>query len=165
MTFTQSKVTADFIVDCIEKYWSDNYYNTGKDTLIINLDNGPENNSRRSQFIKRIADFSVNNNIKVILSYYPPYHSKYNPIERVWGVLEMHWNGSVLDSKETVLRFAQNMTYKGFNPKINFSKKTYSCGKKVCKGTIESLEKCITRLDGIEKWFVVLEPSKIIYSI
>ena len=90
MTFTQSNVTADFIVDCIEKYWSNNYYNTGKDTLIINLDNGPENNSRRSQFIKRIADFSVNNNIKVILAYYPPYHSKYNPIERVWGVLEMH---------------------------------------------------------------------------
>jgi transposase len=27
------------------------------------------------------------------LAYYLPYHSKYNPIERVWGVLEHHWTG------------------------------------------------------------------------
>ncbi|MBA2285114.1 MAG: hypothetical protein H0W02_06510 [Ktedonobacteraceae bacterium] len=37
----------------------------------------------------------------------PPYHSKYNPIERCWGILENHWNGDVLDSVETVVTFAQ----------------------------------------------------------
>ncbi|MGL5749675.1 MAG: ISAzo13 family transposase, partial [Paraclostridium sp.] len=129
MTFTRSKITADFIVDCIEKYWLDNYYNTDKDTLIINLDNGPENNSRRSQFLKRIADFSVDYDVKVILAYYPPYHSKYNPVERVWGILENHWNGSILDTKETILRFAQSMTYKGLKPTVNLSKNIYECGK------------------------------------
>jgi len=29
------------------------------------------------------------------LLYYPSYHSKYNPIERCWGILEVHWNGVV----------------------------------------------------------------------
>ena len=43
--------------------------------------------------------------------YYPPYHSKYNPIERCWGVLEVYWNGELLDSEEAVLGFAANMTY------------------------------------------------------
>jgi len=27
------------------------------------------------------------------LVYYPPYHSKYNPIERCWSALEKKWNG------------------------------------------------------------------------
>lgn len=51
-------------------------------------------------------------NVKVILAYYPPYHSKYNPIERVWGRLEQHWNGNLLDSQDAVLGFAKSMTWK-----------------------------------------------------
>jgi len=35
-------------------------------------------------------EFLVKYNVKVILAYYLPYHSKYNPIERVWGRLEQH---------------------------------------------------------------------------
>ena len=38
--------------------------------------------------------------------YYPPYHSKYNPIERCWGVLEVYWNGELLDSEAAVLGYA-----------------------------------------------------------
>jgi len=34
--------------------------------------------------------------------YYPPYHSKYNLIERCWGILENHWNGTLLNSVHTV---------------------------------------------------------------
>ena len=49
--------------------------------------------------------------LTVELVYYPPYHSKYNPIERCWGVLEVYWNGELLDSEEAVLGFAANMTY------------------------------------------------------
>jgi hypothetical protein len=25
------------------------------------------------------------------LLYYPPYHSKYHPMERCWGIVELHW--------------------------------------------------------------------------
>ncbi|MGL5754893.1 MAG: ISAzo13-like element transposase-related protein [Paraclostridium sp.] len=42
------------------------------------------------QFLKRIYDFSVDYNIKLIFACYPPYHSKYNLVERVWGILENH---------------------------------------------------------------------------
>jgi len=54
--------------------------------------------------------------LTVELVYYPPYHSKYNPIERCWGVLEVYWNGEPLDSEEAVLGFAANMTYAGRHP-------------------------------------------------
>ncbi|WP_419606378.1 ISAzo13-like element transposase-related protein [Thiolapillus sp.] len=38
--------------------------------------------------------------MRIRLAYYPPYHSKYNPVERLWGVLENHWRGELLDSVE-----------------------------------------------------------------
>jgi hypothetical protein len=46
-----------------------------------------------SQFVKRVMEFVVKYDITVVLAYYPPYHSKHNPIKRVWGSLEKHWNG------------------------------------------------------------------------
>ena len=51
---TNSKVTADFMVDYIELYWFKNAdRDGGKDTLLLNADNGPENSSRRTQFMLR----------------------------------------------------------------------------------------------------------------
>ena len=92
-----SKVTSDFIVDRLEQWWQEVRLRfLSVKTLVINLDNGPENHSRRTQFLKRVVEFARRYGLKVQLAYYPPYHSKYNPIERCWGILEMHWNGSLL---------------------------------------------------------------------
>jgi len=67
------------------------------DTLVFLQDNGPENSGRRSQFLYRMVQFVEKHQVNVRLAYYPPYHSKYNPVERCWGVLETHWNGALLD--------------------------------------------------------------------
>ena len=85
----------------------------GIDTLVLNLDNGPDNNSRRTQFIHRVVDFVDAHQITVRLAYYPPYDSKYNPVERVWSVLENEWNGELLDSIPAALGHAQSMTWNG----------------------------------------------------
>ncbi len=85
--FTESRVTADFIVDVLEQWW-----NSVKErftqirTLLINQDNGGENSSRRTQFMKRLVEFAARHQIHIRLAYYPPYHSKYNPIERTWAI-------------------------------------------------------------------------------
>ena len=92
------------------------------------------------------------------LAYYPPYHSKYNPIERVWGVLENYWNGSLLDSLKTVFHFAQNMTYNGVHPVVQIIEKTYHTGVKLTKKVMDELEKRLERLPGLEKWFVLIRP-------
>ena len=44
------------------------------------------------------------------LLYYPPYQSKYNLIERCWGILEKHWNGAKLTDALTMLLWARSMT-------------------------------------------------------
>jgi transposase len=77
-------VTSDFILDCLEDFWFSQKARFAQvKTLVLNLDNGPENNSRRTQFMKRMTAFVDHFHISIHLAYYPPYHSKYNPIERV----------------------------------------------------------------------------------
>lgn len=133
-------LTADAMVDCLEDLWATLLVRFAHVTkLILNLDNGPENHSRRTQFIKRIVDFVDMAQIKLDLAYYPPYHSKYNPIERVWGVLEQHWNGSLLDSVETVIKMAQSMTYKAVHPFVNLIDKIYHKGVKLTKKAMNPL--------------------------
>ena len=123
-------------------------------TIAINADNGPENNSRRSQFMKRLVDFAIQHEVSISLIYYPPYHSKYNPIERLWGVLENHWNGQILDNVEKILGLARTMTYNGINPVVTLVNETYKKGVKLTKKVMQQLEKMIDRVQGIEKWAV-----------
>ena len=114
--FTLGYVSSDFIVDRLEEIWPVIHEKYGADILTINADNGMENSSSRTQFIKRLVEFADRYNITVKLAYYPPYHSKYNPIERVWGVYENHICGDIMDSVETTIRFAESMTYNGKSP-------------------------------------------------
>ena len=157
--FTESKVTADFIVDCLEKLWPNLKTRFFPDTLVLNLDNGPENNSHRTQFIKRIVDFALTNNITVKLAYYPPYHSKYNPVERVWGILENHWNGELLDSEEKVLGLARSMTYNGIHPEVEMVDGINPTGVTLDKKEMAFYEKKLVRFAGLEKWFVDIPNS------
>jgi len=162
LSFTQTKVTADFMVDAIERYWISSGYavSKDKDTLILNSDNGPENGSRRTQFIKRMVEFSARYQVTVILAYYPPYHSKYNPIERVWGRLEQHWNGDLLQDEETVYAFAQTMTWKGKHPTVSVVERVYETGKNLSKKAMDAYEKLMDRDAAIGKWLVTLLPEK-----
>ncbi|BAZ37752.1 transposase [Calothrix sp. NIES-4101] len=153
--FVTSKLTADCIVDLIENWWQRvkhrfNHINK----LVINQDNGRENHSRRTQFMKRILDFSSSSNLNLQLAYYPPYHSKYNPVERSFGWLEQHWNGSLLDTVESVLYFARTLTFKGQNPVVTLIKKVYSTGVKLTTEAMAEVEKQILRLPHLKKWFV-----------
>lgn len=155
---TESKVTADFMIDALEMLWPTLAERFNPHTLVLNLDCGPENNSHRTQFIKRLVQFAHKHTITVRLAYYPPYHSKYNPVERVWGVLENHWNGELLDSVEKVLGLARTMTYKGIHPVVQLVKGVYRTGVKLTKKAMRAYERMITRLPGLEKWFVDIPP-------
>ena len=111
LSFTASKVTSDFMVDRLAEWWRRHRGGlVGVRRLLLDLDNGPENHGYRSQFLYRLACFAQAECLAVELAYYPPYHSKYTPIERCWGVLENYWRGELLDSEEAVLGYARNMT-------------------------------------------------------
>jgi hypothetical protein len=150
-----SKITSDFIADRLEQWWQEVRLRfLGIKTLVINLDNGPENHSRRTQFLKRIVEFARRYGLVVQLAYYPPYHSKYNPIERCWGILEMHWNGSLLDSVKATVGFAESMTWKGKSPVVSVVETVYATGVRLKPEEMKALECGVKRLPGLEKWFV-----------
>jgi transposase len=161
--FTTGRITSDFIVDCLVDFWQTVRERFPRvKTLLINQDNGPDNHSRRTQFMQRITDFVDAFQIKVHLAYYPPYHSKYNPIERVWGVVEKRWNGSILDTVETVLNFARNLVWNGSHPRsVKLVTQVYATGKRLSQSAMKALELRFARLPGLEKWFVTISPLPI----
>jgi hypothetical protein len=102
----------------------------------------------------RLLEFAQKSGLTLRLAYYPPYHSKYNPVERCWGILENHWNGSLLDSVETVLKFAASMTWKGQHPVVEVVTTDYATGVKLTKQAMQQVEAHLERLADLDKWFV-----------
>jgi hypothetical protein len=157
---TTSKVTSDFIVDSLLDCWRQLQPRFPQvHTLQLDLDNGPENHSHRTQFIARLIEFVNLTRLRVELAYYPPYHSKYNPIERCWAVLENHWNGSLLDSLNAVVEFAKTMTWRGLHPVVSLVTKAYQTGVKLSREAMQVCEQQLERLPGLERWFVTIRPT------
>lgn len=156
--FGTSRETSDFIVDCLQQWWDANraqYAHIRQ--LVINLDNGPNNSSFRTQFMKRMVEFADRNNLEIVLVYYPPYHSKYNPIERCWGILEAHWNGTLLNCRTTVLEWARTMTWKGISPVVKLLDRVYETGVKIAKKAFQPIANRLKRNDAIPKYSVKIE--------
>lgn len=108
-----SAKTSDFIVDGLYSWWDGLAPEKRNDVsrLQIKADNGPESSGQRTQFLKRMVEFADYTGKLIHLLYYPPYHSKYNPVERCWGILEKHWNGTKLVDVDTVIGWAKSMTW------------------------------------------------------
>jgi len=79
----------------------------------------------------------VSQNLTIKLIYYPPYDSKYNPIERCWAVLENYWNGAILNSIETAINWASNMTWNLISHEVHFVEGTYDKGLVVSPNELE----------------------------
>jgi len=156
-----SKVTSDCLVDCLERWWLAVRQRFAHiRILVLNLDNGPENHSRRTQFMGRLLAFAARYGLTIRLAYYPPSHSKYNPVERCWGILEQHWNGALLDSVAAVSRFTESMTWKGQHPVVELVTTTYAKGVSLTEEAMAEVETHLQRLPGLEKWFVDILPSR-----
>ncbi len=160
LSLVTSKVTSDCLVDRLEQWWErvrERFAHIT--TLVLNLDNGPENHSRRTQFMLRLLEFAQTSGLRLRLAYYPPYHSKYNPVERCWGILENHWNGSLLDSLESVEKFAASMSWKGQHPVVEVVTTWYETGVKLTKQAMKQVEAQLERLAELDKWFVDIVAS------
>jgi len=147
--------TSDAWVDALQVWWRQvRRGHRHVKRLVIYLDNGPKNSGRRTQFLKRMVQFADWSGLEIRLVYYPPYHSKYNPIERCWGILEQHWNGALLDSLEAVIQYASTMTWKGSHPVVSLVTTTYQTGIKLTKEAMQVVETQLQRLPSLDKWFV-----------
>jgi hypothetical protein len=157
--FTDSKVSSDFMADALEQ-WIQTRGEELKEVrkLILDLDNGPENSGLRSQWLFRLVLLAQRFQWQIVLVFYPPYHSKYNPIERLWGILESYWRGELLDSEAAVLGYAANMTYNQVHPQVHRVSKQYAKGVKRNKAEKNGLERWLKRKPGLEKWAIEIAP-------
>ena len=91
--------------------------------------------------MNRMVMFADATGLEIKLVYYPPYHSKYNLIEHCWGILENHWNGTLLNSVATVVEWARTMTWKGTRPIVRLIETTYDKGVRIAKDAFRSHRK------------------------
>jgi len=152
--------TSDFIMDTLHGWWINQTIEEQLriDRIQLKMDNGPESSGVRTQFLKRIIEFSDAIGKPIQLLYFPPYHSKYNPIERCWGILELHWNGTLLSSVDVMTQWAKTMLWKGIHPIVETSTKVYEKGVSLSKSVMRALEKRLKRNPELPKWDILIEP-------
>jgi transposase len=156
-----SAETSDFWVDALQVWWCGVRGQwRGLKRLVIYLDNGRENSGRRTQFLKRIVQFADWSGLVIRLVYYPPYHSKYNPIERCWSALEKKWNGVLLNCWEVIRACALRMTWKGRHPTVERLMRTYAKKVKVAKEVMRTYDARLQRSDTLPKYDITIQPKK-----
>ena len=105
-----------------------------------------------------MVDFADHIGKQIQLLYYPPYHSKYNPFERCWGILDKHWNGIQLLNAETMVAWAKIRTWKGLHPVINVSHQNYQKGGPLSKAAMREIEARLKRHPDLPLWDIRIEP-------
>jgi Rhodopirellula transposase DDE domain len=159
--FGSSYTTSDFIVDALQAWWTGLSTTEQTQTTLLQLkvDNGSESSGVRTQFLNRMVQFCDQIGKPIQLLYYPPYHSKYNPIERCWGILEQHWNGTQLRDVNTMLQWAKSMTWKGIHPIVVFNQRTYAKGISLSKTAMRKVENRLERNPDLPKWDILIRPT------
>ncbi|WP_020467920.1 ISAzo13-like element transposase-related protein, partial [Zavarzinella formosa] len=157
--FGHSRQTSDFIADGLDQWWNERKEaHAGVRRLHIELDNGPEINSSRTQFMKRLTELADRHRLVIELAYLPPYHSKYNPIERCWGILEQHWNGALLRSVALVLLWAATMTWRKIHPLVRETTKPYQRGVRLTREEFAPVARRLLRSATLPKWSLIIQP-------
>jgi hypothetical protein len=154
-----SHETSDAWVDVLQMWWRQvRRSHKPIKRLVIYLDNGPKNSGRRTQFLKRMVQFADWSGLEIRLTYDPPYHSKYNPIERCWSALERKWNGVLLNGLEVVLQCARRMTWKGRHPTVKRLEGEYPNGVRVGAKEMKQIEARLERSATLAKYDILIKP-------
>jgi Rhodopirellula transposase DDE domain len=156
-----SKETSDFWVDGLKRWWEQaQTAHPQIRQLVIYLDNGPNNSGTRTQFLKRMVEFVDWSGLRVRLVYYPPYHSKYNPIERCWSSLEIKWGGVLLNCLKVILQMALRMRWRGLHPVVKRLEGDYPDGVKLSKKEMKPYEARLERSKALPKYDIKITPIK-----
>lgn len=143
MSIGKNNDTSEFCVDNLIYYW-ENFISKDypyADSILIISDGGGSNSSRsyltKTDF-KRLSDAI---NLKVRIAHYPPYCSKWNPIEhRLFPHVTRAMEGVVFESYELVEQLIKNSkTISGLTVETVINSKVYETGRKLSKNDIEKI--------------------------
>jgi hypothetical protein len=136
-----SSETADFVIDNLLWWWFEHgihKYPDAKNILLL-CDAGGANSYRHFIFKHRVLQFAKQTGLSVIVCHYPPYCSKWNPIEhRLFSQVHKAMGGIVFTDYETVQRAIENTSTKtGLTVVVRLNLKEYEKGIKIDKSQVD----------------------------
>ena len=158
--------TSDCWVDGLSLWWEPVKGQLGRvKRLVIYLDNGPKNAGNRTQWLRRMIEFADGVGLEIRLVYYPAYHSKYNPIEHCWGVLEQKWGGVLLGSLKVILQQARRMTWCGQLPVVKRLAGEYPDGVRLSRAQMKPYEARLQRSAVLPKYDITIKPQQAVRQV
>lgn len=139
-----SHETSEFACDSLKKWWSEkgllDYPNAT--SILMLMDGGGSNSSRRYVFKEGLQNLANEIGIEVRIAHYPPYTSKWNPIEhRVFPHVTRAMQGVVLKDHEITKQLIEKtQTKTGLSVSVSVIDKVYEVGKKATAGFKESMK-------------------------
>ena len=135
ITLCTSHDTSEFACECIRQWWFNHGQSEylGATALLLLCDCGGSNNARYYLFKEDLQKLSDELNIEIRIAHYPPYTSKYNPIEhRLFPHITRACKGVVFKSIELVNDLiAETKTSTGLKVFTSILDKTFKTGRKV----------------------------------
>ena len=127
--------TSEFACDCLRQWWNDvgqQKYSQASSILLL-CDGGGSNGSRTYIFKSDLEKFAAEIGLEIRVAHYPPYLSKYNPIEHLlFPHLTRACQGVILTSIDLVKQLMQKASTKtGLRVTVNILDKVYQTGRKV----------------------------------
>jgi hypothetical protein len=161
-----TRATSDFWADGLRMWWAMVRGRMGHiKRLVLYLDNGPKNAGNRTQWLRRMIEFADWSGLEIRLVYYPAYHSKYNPIEHCWGVLEQKWGGVLLRSLKVILQQAWRMTWCGQPPVVKRLEGNYPDGVRISRAQMRPYEARLQRSEVLPKYDITIKPQQAVRQV
>lgn len=128
ITLGDSNETADFIIDNLRWWWLNfgKYHYPDATHLLILCDSGGANGHRHHRFKVLLQQLAKELEIKFVILHYPPYCSKYNPIERkLFCHVHRTIRNTILIDLEQVQQLMNKTTCKGLTVIVRIVRKQY----------------------------------------
>lgn len=130
-----SRDTSEFACDSLRLWWFDQglYAYPDATSILLLCDGGGSNSSRQYLFKADLQQLVDEIGVEIRVAHYPPYASKYNPIEhRLFPHVTRACQGVIFKSIELVRQLmAKTTTRKGLTVTVNVIDKLYEKGRQV----------------------------------
>lgn len=155
--------TSEFACDCLRQWWWNYGQGTYRDatSLLLLCDGGGSNRSRTYLFKAELEKVAQEIGIEIRVAHYPPYTSKYNPIEhRLFPHLTRACQGVIFRSVELVKELMSKATTKtGLEVEVSILDRVYETGRKVAANFKEHMRVIFD--DELPQWNYVIPPGDI----
>jgi hypothetical protein len=148
------KDTSEFACDSIEWWWREfgRRLYPGARSVCLLCDGGGSNSANKYLFKEDLQGLSDRLGLELRVAHYPPYCSKYNPIERrLFCHMTRACQGVLFDSVATVKRLLERtQTAKGLRVAVGTTDKEYLAGRSYSEGFKENMKVLFD--DHLPKW-------------